>query len=137
MQQRALLTETAVGAGKYVDDVILGAPVTVTKNLCTTMNITVVASGSKHTNMKLQASSDHYAVPKELGMFTAVESGHSMTTATIRERCAAVPLSGSQCRGLWARTPDRTGACLPGGSCPSDQPARVAPCLQTARTEPD
>lgn len=73
-------------ACKYVDDVILGAPVTVTKNLCTTMNITVVASGSKHTNMKLQASSDHYAVPKELGMFTAVESGHSMTTATIRER---------------------------------------------------
>jgi len=105
MQQRALLTETAVGAGKYVDDVILGAPVTVTKNLCTTMNITVVASGSKHTNMKLQASSDHYAVPKELGMFTTVESGHSMTTATIRERCAAVPLSGSQCRGLWATVP--------------------------------
>lgn len=51
----------------FVDDIILGAPFAVTKNLCTTMNISVVCAGTRETNAKFSAAADDpYAAAKEL-----------------------------------------------------------------------
>ena len=50
----------------YVDDIILGAPAVMTKNLCTTMNIAVVCAGTRETNAKMGPGQDPYVVAKEL-----------------------------------------------------------------------
>lgn len=52
-------------ACKFVDDIILGAPFAVSANLCTSMNISVVCTGSADTNAKMRSDHDPYAVPKE------------------------------------------------------------------------
>ena len=66
---------------------ILGAPFTVTRSLCTTMNIAVVAAGSGQTSAKMgDNAGDPYQVPKEAGIFVSMDSGHAVTTSAIRER---------------------------------------------------
>eukprot|EP00744_Colponema_vietnamica_P004284 GILI01006429.1.p1 GENE.GILI01006429.1~~GILI01006429.1.p1 ORF type:complete len:456 (+),score=118.35 GILI01006429.1:45-1412(+) len=75
-------------ACKYVDEVIIGAPWVITKDLITSMNISVVVQGS---NTKLESpadspTSDPYEIPKTLGIYTEVSSSYDLTTETIVER---------------------------------------------------
>ena len=88
LHERAL----CVLACKYVDDVILGTPWNVTRDLCTSMNVALVVAGSEMTTMKrgpislhstepstpqqqgtTAALQDPYSVPKEMGIFREVE----------------------------------------------------------------
>lgn len=89
LHERAL----CVLACKYVDDVILGTPWNVTRDLCTSMNVALVVAGSEMTTMKRGPISPHstepsasqqqqgttaalpdpYSVPKEMGIFREVE----------------------------------------------------------------
>ena len=58
-----------------------------TRSLCTTMNIAVVAAGSGQTSAKMgDNAGDPYHVPKEAGIFVSIDSGHAVTTSAIRER---------------------------------------------------
>ena len=58
-----------------------------TRSLCTTMNIAVVAAGSGQTSAKMgDNAGDPYQVPKEAGIFVSMDSGHAVTTSAIRER---------------------------------------------------
>jgi len=82
---------------KYVDEVVIGAPWCVSSDLITTLNIHVVASGS---NTKMDASveealkhsggvdvcADCYTIPKSLGIFTQIETTHSLTTDDVVHR---------------------------------------------------
>ena len=60
---------------KYVDEVIIGAPYSVTKDLLENCNykISLVLHGKTETVLDLDKS-DPYRVPKELGIFQQVES---------------------------------------------------------------
>ena len=68
----------------YADEVILGAPAHVTKDLITTMNIKVVVGGALPKFPS--ATEDPYAVPRELGLLQEIESGSDMTTETVIQR---------------------------------------------------
>merc|ERR1712032_480377 len=75
---------------KYVDDVIIGVPFVVTKDLCTSMNVSVVVSGDATTALKASPglSSDPYAAPKALNIFQTVVSNSTLTTRGVQERIA-------------------------------------------------
>jgi len=72
------LTERVLNvcACKWADEVIIGAPLAVTKDLIKTWNIQVVARGKGHkrTTCCSLEQIDHDTVPTELGMFVEVES---------------------------------------------------------------
>ena len=53
-------------ACKYVDEVVIGAPYHVSKDLITTLNISLVVEGMKQT---YEDDVDAYKVAKELGIF--------------------------------------------------------------------
>merc|ERR1719399_2446358 len=76
---------------KYVDDVIIGVPWNVTKDLCTSMNVSVVACGEAATARKVSPSLGHdpYAAPKALNIFQTVSSNSTLTTLGVQERIAA------------------------------------------------
>jgi glycerol-3-phosphate cytidylyltransferase-like family protein len=59
----------------------LGAPWAITRDLITSLNIKIVASGS-NTKMDPQAedSTDPYDVPKKLGIYQEVPTSSSLTT---------------------------------------------------------
>lgn len=67
LQERVL----NVLAMKYVDDVIIGAPVIITKELMDQIEPSVVLQGSNPTR---QNSDDAFRVPKQLGIFQHIES---------------------------------------------------------------
>lgn len=81
---------------KYVDEVVIGAPWVITRDLITTLNLHIVASGS-NTKMDVDveasaaavsggALSDAYEVPKSLGIFREIETTHSLTTEDVVQR---------------------------------------------------
>lgn len=76
---------------KYVDEVVIGAPWEVTKDLITTLNIQVVASGSntkmdkEMEEMKFEGK-DPYAVAKELGIYKEIETSRSLSTDDVVHR---------------------------------------------------
>lgn len=84
LHERAL----CVMANKYVDDVIIGVPWVVTKDLCTSMNVAVVAAGDGTTNRKASRypTLDPYDTPKQMGIYQTVQSGLSLTTRGIQQR---------------------------------------------------
>ncbi|KAH9549269.1 hypothetical protein CY35_10G008900 [Sphagnum magellanicum] len=77
----------SVLACRYVDEVIIGAPWEVTKDMITTFNISVVVHGTcAEPNELKNGESDPYAAAKEMGIFKILESPLNMTTSTIIQR---------------------------------------------------
>jgi ethanolamine-phosphate cytidylyltransferase len=77
----------SVLACRYVDEVIIGAPWQVTKDMITTFNISVVVHGTcAEPNESKNGESDPYAAAKEMGIFKILESPLNMTTSTIIQR---------------------------------------------------
>ncbi|KAK8543280.1 hypothetical protein V6N13_136194 [Hibiscus sabdariffa] len=80
----------SVLACRYVDEVIIGAPWGVTKDMITTFNISLVVHGTiAESNTLLPGETDPYAVPKSLGIFRMLESPKSITTSSVAERIVA------------------------------------------------
>ncbi|CAK1545021.1 unnamed protein product [Leptosia nina] len=75
----------SVLACKYVHEVVIGAPYSVTADLMDHFNVDVVCHGA--TPIALDAdSSDPYTVPKERSCFKILNSGNTMTTEDIVQR---------------------------------------------------
>ena len=76
---------------KYVDEVIIGAPWQITKDMITTFNIKKVVSGS-NTKLDLDKSDlyikskDPYKVAKELNIYQQVKTENSLNTENVVER---------------------------------------------------
>ncbi|KAH7289714.1 hypothetical protein KP509_30G015800 [Ceratopteris richardii] len=80
----------SVLACRYVDEVIIGAPWTVTKDMITTFNISLVVHGTVAENNDLTSEeNDPYKAAKELGIFRVIESPLTITTTTIIKRIFA------------------------------------------------
>eukprot|EP00871_Galdieria_phlegrea_P001703 jgi/Galph1/2533/GphlegSOOS_G1221.1 len=73
---------------RYVDEVIIGAPWSVTEDMIKTMNISLVCHGSHWDEHISEDSSkvDPYAIPKKLGIFVEIESKSSLSVMEIIER---------------------------------------------------
>lgn len=70
---------------QYVNEVVIGAPYSVTKELMDYFKVDVVCHGL--TPIQLDVGQvDPYAVPKTLGKFEMINSGNSITTEQIVER---------------------------------------------------
>jgi ethanolamine-phosphate cytidylyltransferase len=74
LQERVL----NVLAMKYVDDVIIGAPYAITKELMQQIEPAVVVQGSSPSRLN---SSDAFKVPKDLGIFQEIASDYPTFTA--------------------------------------------------------
>ena len=77
LQERVL----NVLAIKYVDDVVIGAPYIITKDLLKQINPTLVVSGQAATSI-LRSELDSFRVPKEMGIYKTVESDYPDMTVT-------------------------------------------------------
>lgn len=75
----------SVLACKYVNEVVIGAPYEVTKDLMEHFKVDVVCHGQT-TIAPCDKQGDPYAVPKMQGKFVVVDSGNTMTTEKIVER---------------------------------------------------
>ncbi|EFJ06479.1 hypothetical protein SELMODRAFT_162424 [Selaginella moellendorffii] len=75
---------------RYADEIIIGAPWEVTKDMVTTFNISLVVHGTvaETTDFK-EGDFDPYACPKQLGKFKILESPRNITTSTIIARIVA------------------------------------------------
>lgn len=71
---------------KYVDEVIIGAPYEVTRELLHGFGISVVVGGKACNGYEYGDGRDAYAIPKALGCFCEVDVGDIITTKTIIER---------------------------------------------------
>ena len=74
-------------SSRYVDEVIMGVPFAVTKEVIDKLGVHVVVGGTVHGD--LVSDADPYAVPKELGIFQEVQSGTELSTDTLIERVVA------------------------------------------------
>jgi len=74
----------SVLACRYVNQVIIGAPYVVTKDVIDQFKIDIVVHGK--TPVSHIDGADPYAYPKELGKFSEVDSKSTMTTADIVQR---------------------------------------------------
>ncbi|XP_052772625.1 ethanolamine-phosphate cytidylyltransferase-like isoform X1 [Mya arenaria] len=72
-------------ACKYVDEVVIGAPYTVTKDLMEHFKVDVVVHG-KTPIMDDVEGNDPYECPRSLGKFQQIESDNDMTTQVIIDR---------------------------------------------------
>lgn len=80
----------SVLACRYVDEVIIGAPWEVTKDMITTFNISLVVRGTVgEKNPLLDGKADPYAVPKSMGIFRMLESPKDITTTSVAQRIIA------------------------------------------------
>ncbi|KAA8535723.1 hypothetical protein F0562_030714 [Nyssa sinensis] len=80
----------SVLACRYVDEVIIGAPWEVTKDMITTFNISLVVRGTvAESNSFLNGETDPYAVPKSMGVFRMLESPKDITTTSVAQRIIA------------------------------------------------
>ncbi|CAH1449520.1 unnamed protein product [Lactuca virosa] len=81
----------SVLACRYVDEVIIGAPWEITKDMITTFNVSLVVHGTvcegkSSINGKLD---DPYSVPKSIGIFKMLESPKNITTTSVAQRIKA------------------------------------------------
>jgi ethanolamine-phosphate cytidylyltransferase len=74
LQERVL----NVLAMRYVDDVIIGAPYVITKELMNQIEPSLVVQGSSPSRLN---SEDAFVVPKQLGIFQQIESDYPEFTA--------------------------------------------------------
>ncbi|XP_002519980.2 ethanolamine-phosphate cytidylyltransferase [Ricinus communis] len=80
----------SVLACRYVDEVIIGAPWEVSKDMITTFNIFLVVHGTVAENTDYQEEkSNPYDVPISMGIFQVLESPLDITTTTIIRRIVA------------------------------------------------
>ncbi|KAJ8751329.1 hypothetical protein K2173_016515 [Erythroxylum novogranatense] len=80
----------SVLACRYVDEVIIGAPWEVTKDMITTFNISLVVRGTvAESDSWLKSGPDPYSVPKNMGIFKMLESPKSITTSSVAQRIVA------------------------------------------------
>ncbi|KAG5564945.1 hypothetical protein RHGRI_000973 [Rhododendron griersonianum] len=80
----------SVLACRYVDEVIIGAPWEVTRDMITTFNISLVVHGTvAESNHFWNGKADPYEVPKSLGMFQMLESPKNITTTLVAQRIMA------------------------------------------------
>ncbi|KAJ9693526.1 hypothetical protein PVL29_009466 [Vitis rotundifolia] len=77
----------SVLACRYVDEVIIGAPWEVSKDMITTFNISLVVHGTvaEYNNFP-KGNEDPYAIPISLGIYEQLESPLDITTTTIIRR---------------------------------------------------
>ncbi|KAI8019098.1 Ethanolamine-phosphate cytidylyltransferase [Camellia lanceoleosa] len=80
----------SVLACRYVDEVIIGAPLKVTRDMITTFNISLVVHGTvAESNTFLNGKTDPYAVPKSMGIFQMLQSPKNITTTSVAQRILA------------------------------------------------
>ncbi|KAK1286885.1 hypothetical protein QJS10_CPB20g00016 [Acorus calamus] len=80
----------SVLACRYVDEVIIGAPWEVSKDMITTFNISLVVHGTVAENNDFQKGKcNPYAVPIEMGIYRQLDSPLDITTSTIIKRIVA------------------------------------------------
>ncbi|GLJ37075.1 hypothetical protein SUGI_0751320 [Cryptomeria japonica] len=80
----------SVLACRYVDEVIIGAPWEITRDMITTFNISLVVHGTVAENENpLNGQVDPYEAPKSMGVFKILESPLDITTTTIIRRIVA------------------------------------------------
>jgi ethanolamine-phosphate cytidylyltransferase len=70
---------------KYVDEVVIGAPYTVTKEVMDHFKVDIVVHGQSSVLPDVDGS-DPYAEPKRQNKFKLIDSGNSLTTADIVAR---------------------------------------------------
>ena len=75
----------SVLAYRCVDEVVIGAPYSVSKEMMNHFNVSIVCHG-KTNIMPYVDGQDPYAVPKQEGKFAMVESGNSLTTEMLVQR---------------------------------------------------
>jgi ethanolamine-phosphate cytidylyltransferase len=66
-----------------VNEVVIGAPYEVTKDLMEHFNVDVVCHGRTQISDK---HGDPYALPKQMNKFVVIDSGNDMTTEKIVQR---------------------------------------------------
>lgn len=66
-----------------MNEVVIGAPYEVTKDLMSHFNVDVVCHGRSEISKN---HGDPYAIPKEMGKFLIIDSGNDMTTDKIVQR---------------------------------------------------
>ncbi|KMZ70852.1 Ethanolamine-phosphate cytidylyltransferase [Zostera marina] len=77
----------SVLACRYVDEVIIGAPWEVSKDMITTFNISLVVHGTVAENREVEKwDSNPYVVPNEMEIHRQLESPLDITTSTIIKR---------------------------------------------------
>ncbi|KAL9239058.1 hypothetical protein vseg_013413 [Gypsophila vaccaria] len=77
----------SVLACRYVDEVIIGAPLEVSKDMIATFNISLVVHGTIAEGDDFrQENNNPYAVPISMGIFKVIESPLDITTSTIIRR---------------------------------------------------
>ncbi|CAI8034575.1 Ethanolamine-phosphate cytidylyltransferase [Geodia barretti] len=81
LQQRVL----SVLACKYVSDVIIGAPYTVTESMLDNLKVDYVLHGQTPVYPNKDGS-DPYEAPKTRGIYRTIESGSALTTDVILQR---------------------------------------------------
>lgn len=75
----------SVLACRYVSEVVIGAPYSVTKDLMDHFKVHIVAHGSTPVKPD-EDGQDPFLYPKEIGKFCTLDSGNDMTTEKIVER---------------------------------------------------
>lgn len=71
---------------KYVDEIVLGAPYYVTKEMISTMNIKIVVAGNVDYSEELMEADDPYSYSKSIHSFVHLHTSQHLTTETITER---------------------------------------------------
>lgn len=80
----------SVLASRYVDEVIIGAPWEITKDMITTFNISLVVHGTVcESKSYVNGKIDPYSVPKSMGVFRMLESPKNITTTLVAQRIKA------------------------------------------------
>ncbi|KAK1414121.1 hypothetical protein QVD17_29862 [Tagetes erecta] len=80
----------SVLACRYVDEVIIGAPWEISKDMITTFNISLVVHGTvSEINYSHNDMEDPYKVPKSMGIFRTLESPKNITTTSVAQRIKA------------------------------------------------
>ena len=78
----------SVLAYRCVDEVVIGAPYTVTKSMMDHFNVDIVCHGTTATAPDIDGL-DPYDEPKKQGKFKIIDSGNSLTTEMLVQRILA------------------------------------------------
>lgn len=78
----------SVLACRYVDEVIIGAPWEVTRDMITTFNISLVVHGTVAESTRSGESIDPYRIPKSMGIFRSIQSPKDIASASVAKRIA-------------------------------------------------
>ena len=71
---------------RYVDEVVIGAPYSVTQDMIDSLKIAFVVHGSNETPVPDVDGTDPYALPRRLGIYRTVQSPRELTTGDIVRR---------------------------------------------------